>query len=324
MKKSWLISAAVVTLLFLLAMPVLIPWSRVILTLVMSKGLAVLGILVLLRAGQVSFGHAMFFAISAYTAAYLTKGVAGIDVVTIIVAGVAVATIWGLVVGIFVVRYRYIFFAMLNLAISMVIYAMLEKFYHLTGGSDGLTLKRPEFFGQVLERASFETWFYYFVVACTLIVVYGVYRYLNAPIGHALSAIKTNETRLEYLGVSPKLVLLSGYVLSAALVGLGGVFNAIIQGVVTPEFCYWVRSGEFVFIAILGGAGNVLGAFAGAFVYEVVKMYFAAAFAGMWQMLLGIILLVIIMTAPEGLIGLIVRRKQTVSEGPPSTAKEKG
>ncbi len=75
MKKSWLVVVAVLGALFV--MPVLIPWSRVILILVMSKGLAVLGVLVLLRAGQVSFGHAMFFAISAYTAAFITRAVAG-------------------------------------------------------------------------------------------------------------------------------------------------------------------------------------------------------------------------------------------------------
>jgi ABC-type branched-subunit amino acid transport system permease subunit len=320
MKKSWLVAVAV--LVVLSVMPVLIPWSRVILILVMSKGLAVLGVLVLLRAGQVSFGHAMFFAISAYTAAFITRAVAGVDVLTIVVAGVAVSTLWGLIAGLFVVRYRYIFFAMLNLAISMVLYALLEKFYHITGGSDGLMLSRPEFFGQVMERSGFEICFYYLVLVLTIIVIYGVHRFLKAPIGHALAAIKTNETRLEYLGISARNVLLAGYVLSAALVGLGGVFNAIIQGIVTPEISYWVRSGEFIFIAILGGGGNVLGAFAGSFVYEIVKTYFAAIASGMWQMLLGIILLIIIMVAPDGLVGLFKQKEPSAHENKQASAKE--
>lgn len=313
MKKSW-IALLLIVLAILVILPELIPWSRVILTMVLSKGLAVLGILVLLRAGQVSFGHAMFFALSAYTATFMTREIAGVDVITIVVAGVAVSTIWGLLVGLFVVRYRYIFFAMLNLAISMVLYALLEKFYHITGGSDGLMMVRPEFLGQQLGRDAFELYYYYLVLGTAIVVTYVVHRFLNAPIGQALAAIKTNETRLEYLGISPKKVLLAGYVLSAALAGLGGVFNAITLGVITPEFAYWVRSGEFVFITILGGAGNVLGAFAGSLVYEVIRMYFAAAAAGVWQMLLGFMLLVIIMVAPEGLIGVI--RKKRVSHNP--------
>lgn len=319
MKKSWLIITAVV--LVLAVMPALIPWSKVILTLVLSKGLAVLGVLVLLRAGQVSFGHAMFFAASAYTATFVSIAIVGADVLTIIIAGVVVSTLWGLIIGLFVVRYRYIFFAMLNLAISMVLYALLEKFYHITGGSDGLILPRPEFFGHVMERAGFETCFYYFALALTIIVIYGVHRFLNAPIGYALAALKTNEIRLEYLGISASKVLLSGYVLSAALVGLGGTFSAIIQGVVTPELGYWVRSGEFIFIAVLGGGGNVLGAFAGSFVYEIIRMYFAAVAVGMWQMLLGIILLIIIMLAPDGLIGLFYKKKHSANKSQPA-AKE--
>ena len=78
-----------------------------------------------------------------------------------------------------------------------------------------------------------------------------------------LRAIKSNETRLEYLGVSARRILLVGYVISAALGGLGGVLVAVAQRIATPEFAYWTKSGEFVFIAILGGVGNALGAFAG-------------------------------------------------------------
>lgn len=306
----------------LVVIPTLIPWSKIILTMVMSKGLAVLGVLVLLRAGQVSFGHAMYYATSAYTVAFITRGVEGIDLFLAVAAGVGASTLLGFLVGLFVVRYRYIFFAMLNLAISMVLYALLEKFYHYTGGSDGLMLTRPELFGQIMERAEFETWFYYIVLVIAAIVSYGVHCFLKAPIGNSLAAIKTNETRLEYLGISTRNVMLTGYVLSTALVGLGGTFSAISQGVITPEFAYWVRSGEFIFIAILGGAGNVLGAFAGSLVFEVIRMYFVVVAVGMWQMLLGIILLIIIMVAPEGLIGILNRKRRRAGESEPSETKK--
>jgi ABC-type branched-subunit amino acid transport system permease subunit len=131
-----------------------------------------------------------------------------------------------------------------------------------------------------------------------------VHRYFASPLGQALGAIKANETRLEYLGASPRAVLLAAYVISAMLAGLGGTILAITQGVVTPEFGYWVRSGEFVFIAILGGAGHVMGAFAGAVVYEIVRMYAAAYAADVWQLVLGTFLLLIILFASRGLVGL--------------------
>ena len=90
----------------------------------------------------------------------------------------------------------------------------------------------------------------------------------------------------------------------SALCGTGGVLMGIAQGVVTPEFAWWIRSGEMVFIAVLGGAGSVPGAFIGALIYEVVRTY-ASAFAGdVWQMLLGGFLLVIILFAPKGVIGI--------------------
>jgi branched-chain amino acid transport system permease protein len=118
-------------------------------------------------------------------------------------------------------------------------------------------------------------------------------------------AIKTNEARLEYLGVSARRVLLVGYVVSALLAGVGGCLVAIIQQIATPEFAYWTKSGELVFIAILGGAGHAIGAFAGAAVFELVRFYASARLEDAWQLILGIVLIVIILLAPAGLTGML-------------------
>lgn len=290
--------------LLLVLAPLLVSWSPVVLTIVAAKGLAVLGIIVLLRAGQVSFGHALFFAVGAYTVAYIARALGGGDLALVLLAGTVAAVVVALVVGPFVVRYRYIFFGMLNLAFSMVLYAILEKSFHLTGGSDGLRVPRPEVFGFALERGTFELVLCYLALALAAGTAWLVHRYLESAPGQALAAIKTNETRLEYLGISAHRVLLVGYVVSAALAGLGGSLLAVVQGIVTPEFAYWIRSGEFVFIAVLGGAGHVLGAFLGALVYELVRFYAAASFAEFWQLLMGAVLLAIILFASRGLVGL--------------------
>lgn len=221
-----------------------------------------------------------------------------------LVVGVAAALATGLFVGLFVVRYRYIFFGMLNLALSMILFSVLEKFYHVTGGSDGMRIPRPTVLGLSLGRDAFEDVLFYDGLGLAVLVAWAVARWLDSPVGHMLQAIKTNETRLEYLGVSARRVLLAGYVISAGLCGPGGVLMALAQGVVTPDYAWWVRSGGLVFIAVLGGAHSVGGAFAGAAVYEIVRAY-AAAFAGeVWQMTLGFAPLAIILYAPRGLAGL--------------------
>ena len=298
------ITMALVTLAAIAAAPFVLPWTQVILTLALAKGLAVLGIVVLLQAGQVSFGHALFFAVSAYAAAFIGKWFAGGELVLMLLAGIASSLVVGLVVGLFVVRYRYIFFGMLNLAFSMILFSILEKFYHVTGGSDGMQVARPRVLGAVMGREGFETLLFYGSLIIAVVVALVVQRFLASPVGNMMKTIKTNETRLEYLGVSPRRVLLVGYLVSAVLCGLGGVLMAVAQGIVTPDYAWWIRSGELVFIAILGGAGSVWGAFAGSLVYELVRTY-ASAFAGdVWQMILGTFLLVIILFAPSGLVGL--------------------
>lgn len=306
MTARTIINRLLPTLLILViaTIPLIAPWSKIVLTIAIAKGLAVLGVVVLLRAGQVSFGHAMFFAGSAYAAAFLGKAMGGSDLLLLLLAGVLCAVVFGLVIGLFVVGYRYIFFGMLNLAFSMVLFSILEKFYHITGGSDGMRVARPTVLGITMERSAFEYTVFYLTLVIAIALAFFVHRYLASPMGQALAAIKTNETRLEYLGLSARKVLLLGYVISAVLAGTGGVLLAVIQGLVTPEYGYWIRSGEFVFVAVLGGAGHVIGAFAGSLVYELVRTYAAAFAADIWQMVLGTVLLLVILYAPNGLVGL--------------------
>ncbi len=170
--------------------------------------------------------------------------------------------------GLFVVRYRGIFFGMLNLAFSMIFWSILEKFYHVTGGADGIRLTRPTVLGMELNRGDFEMFLYYTAIVLMVALGWFTIRWFASPVGQLFQTIKTNETRLEYLGISPRRAMLSGYLLSAALCGVGGILMGTAQGVVTPEYVWWVRSGEMVFIAVLGGAGSVRGAFLGALVYE--------------------------------------------------------
>jgi len=308
-------TVAIVFFLVSAAAPLFVSSWATLFALILAKGIVVLGIVLLLQAGQVSFGHAMFFASGAYAAAFWGKFVGGGDILLFLVLGGVSSTIFGLIVGLFVVRYREIFFGMLNLAFSMVLWSLLEKMFRVTNGADGIRVPRPSLLGFSFTPETFQYVILYLSLLVAVAAFYGVQRYLDSPLGHMLRAIKSNETRLEYLGMSARRVLLAGYVISAFLGGIGGTLVAIIQQIATPEFAFWTKSGEFVFIAILGGSAHAFGAFAGAAMFECVRFYAAAHLVDSWQLILGVVLIVIILYAPNGLIGLRQRYGQAKQGG---------
>jgi ABC-type branched-subunit amino acid transport system permease subunit len=255
----------------------------------------------------VSFGHAGFTCLAGYAVVAISRTWPQVDGMLLLVVSALTGGLAGAVIGLFMVRYRGIFFGMLNLALSMVLFAALGKFYNISGGTDGLRLERPSFLGQTLDRAGFETWL--LVLSAVLLVVATrlAIRFYASPTGQALFALKTNEVRLEYLGISAKGVFYRAYIASAVLCGFAGGMFALIQGLVSPEMGYWVRSGEYVFIAVLGGTLHPVGAFIGAIAFEFLKLFAASALTGAWQMVIGAVLLVLIFLAPAGLVAWLVR-----------------
>lgn len=288
-----------------LVLGLLFPWMKVPIIVGLCYGLAALGVAILMRAGQVSFGHAMYACIAGYTTAFLAKSFPGLDGLLLIAAGIVAALVAGAIIGLFVVRYREIFFGMLNLALSMVLYSVLGKFYEISGGTDGMRLERPTVAGITFDRAGFETALLVIALVASLGLGWFVQRYFGSAAGEALAGIKTNETRLEYLGLSARRILWNGYILSAGLCGLSGSLFVLLQGLVTPELGYWVRSGEFVFAAILGGSAHALGAFIGAAVFQVIQLVGTVVFAGAWKLLLGATLIAVILIAPNGITGAL-------------------
>lgn len=296
------LAIALLAALLILALSWAVPWLRFVMTVALAKGLAVLGILLLLRAGQVSFGNALYLSLAAYVVAF---GAARIPEVLLLLPLAAFgAALVGLVIGLFVSRYRGIFFGMLNLAFSMVFYSLVEKFYHITRGGDGIRVPATTFAGLSLSPEQ-QSWAL-LVLALALAIGFGAFvkSYLASPMGSALSALKTREARLEFMGIPARRVLLAAYVLSAFMAGCGGVLIALSTRHVTPALAYWTASGELVFIAVLGGAGSVFGPFLGALAYELTRTYAAALFADAWQMILGTVLLLVILFAPGGLWGM--------------------
>ncbi|MDT3687433.1 MAG: branched-chain amino acid ABC transporter permease [Pseudorhodoplanes sp.] len=292
-------------------LPLAVPWLGFVFVLAVGKGLAALGVAMLLRGGLISIGHALYFAVGAYATAFLMRDGRVQDLLLLLVLSTITATMAGLLVGAFMVRYRAIFFAMLNLAVSMVFFTLLSKMYHLTGGTDGLRVATPTLLGFELSRAAFNPILQYGSLLLMVGTALIVDRYLRSPLGEALSAVHSNEVRLEYLGVSARSVILIAYTASAALAGLGGAVTAMAVGHIVPELSYWTISGQLVLIAVLGGIGGTPGAFIGAFFLELIRTFAVGFAADAWNAIIGIALLVVIFFLPEGLYGLLMRvRKQ--------------
>ena len=294
--------APVVGAVVLVAVPLVLPdWMRFIVTLAMAKFMAVLAVALFLRANQVTFGHAMFYAVGAYTVGFGAKWFGLRDAVILLPLGAILGGAVAALVGLVMARYREVFFAMLNLAFSMMLYGVLLKLYWVTGGTDGIGAGTPTFLGVLLSRDIFRIAYYYFALVIAGLIIYGVYRFLVSPLGYFLRALGDNEIRIEYSGESVRRVIYVTYVLSGVLTGLSGVLAAFIVGHIVPEYSFWIQSGDFVFVALLGGFSSVPGPLVGSIAFEFIRTYASKYFPNEWQMVLGIIMLAIILFRPGGL-----------------------
>lgn len=271
-----------------------------------SRGAAVLGLLLLWRCGLVSFGHALYFGTGGYTIAVLSKTFGITDIVIRLICAVIAAGSLAIVLGFVLRRYRGIFFAMLSLAFSMVLYGALVKSEWL-GSTDGFSIRPPTFFTVQLGADTRLVLF----MATTLLFSIGAFathRYLRSVMGSCSEAIRDNEIRLSYLGFSVSRTIHLNYVISAILAGAGGAMMAMAIGQVDPDsMVNWTVSGELLFIAILSGSGSVLAPLVGSVLFELLRTY-ALEFAPQgWHFIVGATLLAVIFTLPRGLWSLIER-----------------
>jgi branched-chain amino acid transport system permease protein len=288
--------------------PWLPQWAMFILTIAFARGLVALGLMLLLRAGLVSFGQALYYCLGAYAAGALGRFLGISDIFVEMLAGAAVAGLCAFVLGFLLAKYRGIFFGLLSLALSMILYGLLVKNQAL-GSTDGFNILPSTLFG--IRPAA--DWVRYCVGVSAAFAALGaallVHRYLNTPLGRLAPAIKDNEIRVEYMGTSARHAIHVKYVIAAVLAGVGGALAATNVGHIDPEMAYWTTSGEFIFITILAGTGNVIAPFAGALIFGVIHTMAYDLSPNTWQMSLGTALLVLIVFLPNGLWSLFVRRK---------------
>ena len=299
---------ALILAVILAAGPFAPQWTLFLLTIALAKGLVVLGLMLLLRCGLVSFGQALYYCIGAYAAGMLGRYLGMTDLIALMLAGMAAAAFAAWVLGFLLARYRGIFFGLLSLALSMILFGLLLKTEAL-GSSDGFHVLPSTLFG---VRPA-DAWVRYAVLAVAALVAFvaalAVHRYLDTPLGKLAPAIKDNEIRVEYMGASARYAIHVKYVIAAALAGLGGALAATTVGHIDPEMAYWTTSGEFIFITILAGTGSVIAPFLGALIFGIIQTVAFGLSPNTWQMVLGASLLVVIVFLPLGLWSLFRRRK---------------
>jgi branched-chain amino acid transport system permease protein len=282
----------------------------------LARGLAVLGLMILLRTGLVSFGHALYLGLGAYTVVLLNRLASVTDIFLSLFAAAVISTLVGVLVGFIVRRHKRIFFAMLNLAISMIFYGSIIKSDWL-GSSDGFSIKQASFLGATLSSGPVTRLAIYYVlltvIAASLI---GAHWYLRTTLGRLAEAVRDNDIRVEYLGYSPERVVHLNYTLSAALAGVSGAFMAVVIGQVDPDsLIQWTVSGELVFVTVLSGTGHVLMPFIGSVFFEMLKTVAFENAPQLWNMIIGFALLAIILFLPEGFSSIPARIRQLRRQG---------
>jgi branched-chain amino acid transport system permease protein len=257
--------------------------------------------------GMVSFGHAAFVGAGAYTVALLMP--AGIVSAWLLwPASLLAGAFLAFLIGALSLRTRGVSFIMITLAFAQMAYYLVQSLRAL-GSDDGLTLSaRPSLGFPSLGFLSLDrdATFYYVALAILLGALAAARSLLNAPLGRALQGIRDNETRMEAIGFATYRLKLLVFVIAGAAAGLGGGLLASLNGLVGPNLLHWTESGLLMIMVILGGAGRLLGGALGAAVLLIAEEAIAEHTIH-WPLGIGLVLLAVVLFAPEGLAGLARR-----------------
>jgi branched-chain amino acid transport system permease protein len=253
-------------------------------------------------AGLMSFGHAMFFGMAAYFYGHVVKEWGWIPEAGLLVGTLGGAAL-GAVTGALAIRRQGIYFAMITLAFSQMIFFFCVQ-APFTHGEDGLQgIPRRAMLGGLLDIRNDRT-LYYVVLAIFLFGYAAIYRIVHSPFGQVLKAIRENEPRAVSLGYNATLYKWLAFVLSAALAGLAGSTKAMVLQFATLTDVTAAMSGEVVLMALVGGLGTLIGPVVGGFVIITMQNYLASA--GEWVLVIqGVIFVIIVMAFRKGLVGEI-------------------
>lgn len=289
----------------------------------LTFAIAALGFNLLLGyTGLLSFGHSAYFGVGAYTVAFIVRDLHVQSMELCILGGLASTLVVSALFGYVCVRHTRIFFGILTLALSQVLWSLAFKFFWVTGGTDGIRVPRSgvtllaglvDFKGPGAYQ-KFVYSYYYYVLVLFLIATAVMWVIVHSPFGKALQAIRDNETRASFVGIRVRRYRWLAFVISGFFTGLAGALWVPLNGLTTPEILYWPFSGEIVFMTVLGGFRTFSGPIVGAIAFNYLKVY-AVASSQYWQMVLGVVLVILVLALPTGIVGTLARLTAKLRRG---------
>ncbi len=250
-------------------------------------------------AGNVSFGHAAYFAIGGCTCAILLTTYQW-PIYASLPAAVLFSAVCAAVIGFFCVRLTDIYFAMLTLAFAMLVWSIAFKWRSLTGGDDG-------FLGVTLPQLlTSRTMFYYFCQVMVWVSIAALWMICRSPFGRVLTAIRENAMRAEFVGINARLLRLAAFVVAGTFAGIAGALFAMYNKGMYVESAFWPESAQVLIMVLLGGMYSFSGPALGAALLYLLDVL-ANQYTEYWPAVLGSILLLVVLIAPDGLVGLIRR-----------------
>jgi branched-chain amino acid transport system permease protein len=253
--------------------------------------------------GELSFGHAAYFGLGAYGVILSLEHLFSNLYVAILFTVVAV-TLLSVVFGFLSLRRRGIYFAMITLALAQLVYVIVFQWAGLTGGSNGASIPLTEAPLGPLAPMNNELHFFLMVGALFLLLFALVARVVRSPFGRVLKAIRESEERALHLGYDVNKYLLLAFTMSGAISALAGAIYSVLFVFISPSVLFWQLSGEVVIMTIIGGIGTLTGPLIG----SVVFIFFSNTLTRVtdhWEIFFGIVIIAIVMLAPEGIIGLL-------------------
>jgi branched-chain amino acid transport system permease protein len=251
--------------------------------------------------GLLSFGHAMFWGVAAYTSGYIAKTIA-LDYPFAALVGALAAVLLAIPTGYLAIRRKGIYFAMVTLAFAQMVFYAANEARGITGGENGLQGITRTFLGASIND---PLAFYYYALPLILFGYFLAYRIVHSPFGHVLVAIRDNEARAQSLGYPTGRFKLLAFMLSAFLAGLGGGLYSLGHGFGALELVHWTTSGTAVVMTILGGIGTLWGSILGAAIFLLLRD-FLSTYTDAWGVVTGTIFIVMVLGFRRGVLGTIL------------------
>jgi branched-chain amino acid transport system permease protein len=298
-----------IVLALLAAAPLVLPpfWQRFVTEILVWGLLAMSSDILIGYTGMVSFGHSAFFGLGMYGAAAALLTVTPPNLWLAILYGLAGAGVVAVFVAYFATRLRDIYFAISTLVFSQIFYVIIFTWTDVTGGENGLTFGQPRLHLGVWADRFTPVTFHWFVLAVVTVSYLLVRRITQSPFGMVLQAIKENEPRTRAIGYHVERYKIVAVMLSGLVAGLAGVLYALQNKFAAPDFVFFVVSGEVVIFNVMGGMGTLVGPFAGAAFFLLLREGLSRFLTEYYLIPLGITFVVMVIFLPQGLLGFARR-----------------